>query len=346
MIIKLFVSSLFVLFLWTGDAFSQEEYRLGMNFLSKKAYQALPKSELSSHAAVRSKSKSTARVDLSRDFPQPGNQGSQSSCVGWAVAYAVKSYQEKKERDWQLGKRDTTFSPAFLYNQIAAGRGCPGNGSLLTDAFDVLIHQGVATLKKFPYNEKRCSPPPSSIKKQASPYRIHSFRRLGTQDVVWDIKHHLNIEVPVIIGMLITDTFMKLKAGDIFDEGQARRGKVVGGHAMTIVGYDDRKQAFKLMNSWGTGWGDGGFGWVSYGVLKTAIQRGDTFEAYVMIDEISGDSPVEWNWINKPGYSKETEWIDKTGEGRAYDTGARPGRSGAGTESRDSGFRSGKPELW
>ncbi len=37
-----------------------------------------------------------------------------------------------------------------------------------------------------------------------------------------------------------------------------------GGHAMLIVGYDDSKQAFRVKNSWGTGWADNGYVWFSY----------------------------------------------------------------------------------
>src|SRR5690606_29984479 len=37
------------------------------------------------------------RVDLSANMPPPLDQGSQNSCVGWAVAYAVKTYQEQIE---------------------------------------------------------------------------------------------------------------------------------------------------------------------------------------------------------------------------------------------------------
>ena len=36
-------------------------------------------------------------VDLSKDMPPVGNQGKQNSCVAWAVAYVLKSYQEKIE---------------------------------------------------------------------------------------------------------------------------------------------------------------------------------------------------------------------------------------------------------
>ena len=50
-----------------------------------------------------------------------------------------------------------------------------------------------------------------------------------------------------------------------------------GRHAMTVVGYDDRKQAIKVINSYGTAWGDGGFGWIAYDTFLR-----DAKEAYTM----------------------------------------------------------------
>jgi cathepsin L len=37
-----------------------------------------------------------------------------------------------------------------------------------------------------------------------------------------------------------------------------------GGHAVAIVGWSDAKQAWLIKNSWGTDWGDGGFGYIGY----------------------------------------------------------------------------------
>lgn len=36
---------------------------------------------------------------------------------------------------------------------------------------------------------------------------------------------------------------------------------IAGGHALCLVGYDG--DAFQIVNSWGTGWGDGGYCWFS-----------------------------------------------------------------------------------
>jgi C1A family cysteine protease len=42
-------------------------------------------------------------------------------------------------------------------------------------------------------------------------------------------------------------------------------GQVEGGHCVSCVGYDDAKQAWLCKNSWGTGWGEGGYVWIGYG---------------------------------------------------------------------------------
>jgi C1A family cysteine protease len=44
---------------------------------------------------------------------------------------------------------------------------------------------------------------------------------------------------------------------------------LLGQHAVAICGYDDAKHAYKVVNSWGTGWGDAGYSWIDYDFLPT-----------------------------------------------------------------------------
>src|SRR5438067_1441439 len=45
------------------------------------------------------------------------------------------------------------------------------------------------------------------------------------------------------------------------------REKVLGGHAVLAVGYDDAKKRFLVRNSWGTGWGMNGYFTMPYDYL-------------------------------------------------------------------------------
>lgn len=207
-----------------------------------------------------------ASFDLSSKMPEVGNQGDQQSCVAWAIAYAMKGYQE----NMQLGE-SLQFSPSFVYNQINGGKNAP---TQVTDALNVLSEQGVCLMDEMPYNERRWTQEPSSeAKRSARRFRIAEWRRVNTVDVQ-EVKTHIAAGLPVIIGAMVSAEFRD----DGFSQGAdyvwKRAGTPIGGHAMLVVGYDDDKGAFKLMNSWGKQWGDGGFGWVDYAIFPDVVMYG------------------------------------------------------------------------
>jgi C1A family cysteine protease len=56
-----------------------------------------------------------------------------------------------------------------------------------------------------------------------------------------------------------------------------RADRVVGGHSVVAVGYDDKRRirsdkgALLVRNSWGPQWGDGGFGWLPYAYVRERL---------------------------------------------------------------------------
>jgi C1A family cysteine protease len=65
----------------------------------------------------------------------------------------------------------------------------------------------------------------------------------------------------------VNQDFLDAKAGFIWKEYISPRSI---SHTIAICGYDDAKHAYKIMNSWGTSWGDGGFSWIDYDFLPQA----------------------------------------------------------------------------
>lgn len=219
-------------------------------------------------------------ADLSVDVPIPGNQGGQGSCVGWAVAYAVKTYHERIERGWPLTDNRHVMSPAYVYNQIKV----PGGGAYFVDAFTLLVDQGVSSWAQMPYDPLDDRTQPSNrARAEAANYKIADWGTVlrNTHAVfVQEIKRHLVAGNPVLIGIPVYPDFDNLsESNPVYDEDG---GTSRGAHAVVIVGYDDRRQAFKIANSWGTDWGIGGYGWIDYDASESLI-----WMAYVTRDVVA-----------------------------------------------------------
>lgn len=200
-----------------------------------------------------------AAVDLSSKFPKPGYQGEQQSCVAWATGYAVKSYHENLKNNWGLDLAETTFSPSFIYNQINNGKDL---GSTIPDAMELVKSQGSATLKTMPYSEYT-QKPGAQARIEAAKYKAASYERLDGKNID-SLKLLLAAGNPIVIGMRTYENFMTYSGGVY----KKTSGAYLGGHAMVIVGYDESKRAFKIMNSWSDRWGEKGFVWYDYSLFS------------------------------------------------------------------------------
>jgi hypothetical protein len=233
--------------------------------------------------------------DLSDKMPDPGSQGGQQSCVAWAIAYAMKGYQENV----QLGEV-IKFSPSYVYNQINDGKNVP---TLVTDALNILSDQGVCLMKEMPYNEEKWEDQPTEdMKNSAKRFRIDEWRRVNTM-AIKEIKTHIAAGMPVIIGAMVSSEFRDDGYLEGADYIWKKKGTELGGHAMLVVGYDDDKKAFKLINSWGKNWGDGGYGWLDYDLFPDVVMYGfvakDGYTAKDVVADIKKGKEPEKNPVDE-----------------------------------------------
>jgi hypothetical protein len=211
-----------------------------------------------------------AEVDLSHRFPEPGSQGQQGSCTAWAVGYALRSYYEGMRQGWDVNDKTHQVSPASIYNRLNQGRGNCSTGTAISDALKLLKNTGAVDLNNFPYSPNTCSQVPMIETQSSNLWRIADWRRVDMKRPD-DIKGELARENPVVFGMDVSKSLQDLRSENIYDDTDSARD---GGHAMVIVGYSDARQAFKVMNSWGTDWADDGFGWISYRAVTSLSDRG------------------------------------------------------------------------
>jgi hypothetical protein len=208
-------------------------------------------------------------VSLLKFAPQRLDQGQQGSCVAWSSAYGAQTILTAAATG--ADPNSIAFSPSYLYNQIRLD-GC--QGSYIQRAMESMQRNGGVPLSQYPYNDQDCESMPGSADVQAGKQNvIHGFKRLTNGDnmdalSIRAIKEHLASNAPVVIGMMVGQSFMQSMMGEELwtPQGMDQSQMGMGGHAMCVIGYDDRKfgGAFQIMNSWGEKWGKNGVGWVRY----------------------------------------------------------------------------------
>ncbi|MGD0977557.1 MAG: NosD domain-containing protein [Candidatus Bathyarchaeia archaeon] len=220
-------------------------------------------------------------------FPPIGNQGSQGSCVAWAVGYYTKTFQEAKEHNWSVSgtTSDEIMSPSFIYNLIDNG---VDQGSNYYDAIQLVCSVGDCSLAKMPYNAADCTSwPPEQAWSEAPFYRGnysgYETLLLTTDAGLASLKNWIASGNLAIIAVDASQ-YVNLSSNDIWTVSNYVNPST--GHANTIVGYDGnvqyteegqlRQGAFKIANSWGVGWtGDhnsDGFYWISYKAMEQRVE--------------------------------------------------------------------------
>jgi len=235
-----------------------------------------------------------ARIDLSSHLPPVGDQGKIGSCAAWATGYAARTYYVAWLEGRDVTKPANIPSPEFIYDSANDKPGDCDNGASIPDIMDMLQNGGTPSLADAPYDDEKmakakCVRPDAEENQRKRDFFLESWYYLD-MSTLDQIKAELTQGNPVVIGMNIGHSFMVHPQGAVY-QGEWKgyysasyRRRVpdpqqLGGHALAIVGFDDDRQAFKLVNSWGGDWADHGFAWVSY---KVALDSDMLKEAYSM----------------------------------------------------------------
>jgi cathepsin L len=127
--------------------------------------------------------------------------------------------------------------------------------------FPELVGRGTGLDKDYPYQAGKLKP----REKNRLPYRALTWGYINKPDkqaTVAQIKLGLRLYGPLYTCMSAGTPGWKRNRGELLAE---KKPWPEVNHAVLIVGWDDNKRAWKIKNSWGTKWGDEGFGYVAYG---------------------------------------------------------------------------------
>ncbi len=216
------------------------------------------------------------RVDLSSRMPPVGDQGGLGSCSAWATAYAARSYYTETLEHRDIKEPANLPSPNYVFH-LARGGGRVCQGSSFDDIVKVL-RRGALSLAEYAYSDACVPPAPPQLVARAHDFRVRGLNRVDISRPD-DAKGQLARSTPVIISFYASTAFQKFRgAGTFTESAMPRDDKKAGWHAITLVGYDERRQAFRLINSWSPRWGDHGYAWISYDLLRTHIRGAYTLD--------------------------------------------------------------------
>lgn len=204
------------------------------------------------------------QVDLRKRCPPVFDQGTLGSCTANAIANAYR-FDLLRQR----GPKSFVPSRLFIYynERVIEGSVDSDAGAMLRDGIKTLARQGVCAETAWPYRPERyADKPPASAYREGLRHQALSYQRL-VQDG-WQMKGCLASGFPFVFGFSVYESFESpavARSGLVSMPGPTER--LIGGHAVLAVGYDDRRQRFIAMNSWSTGWGEQGFFYMPYGYL-------------------------------------------------------------------------------
>lgn len=247
--------------------------------------------------------------DLSMDphFPVIGDQGWQGSCSAWAMSYYTYGYLEAKDQGWnQAFMNDHTqlISPAWTYNKVNGGNDL---GSSIWDNGLIIRDWGGATLSTMPYDDTdHLDWGNADAFREAPLHRGNQLYYLGHSSSVNDIKTLIDAGTPITFGIDANQYVYCFSDGN-YIISSIEYDPLPPNHAQTIVGYDDNINddgefgAFRIANSWGTGWGDQGFYWLTYDAF---LDIGDNELLYITyMDDIPDYQPsllATWHFNDSP----------------------------------------------
>jgi len=213
-----------------------------------------------------------ATKDLRATWWKINDQGSTGSCVGWATADSVVR--------WHLAKagRITNadlLSPRFVWmaaKETDAFTTRPTTfveteGTSLKAALDVVRKYGAIRDKLMPFAAGTLFPGDAkTFYALAAQLKILAYFNLGSNLSNW--RTWLATKGPILTRLDVDRTWDQAPVNKgVLEEYKPATAR--GGHAVAIVGY--RPGSFIVRNSWGTGWGDKGFGYASLAYAQAAF---------------------------------------------------------------------------
>jgi len=183
------------------------------------------------------------------------NQGGCGSCVAFAAVGALEGQLKIQANNpsWNID-----LSEQHLFS---CGGGTCSGGWYISSALNYLQQYGTPDEACSPYQGQSgsgsCSKSCPDWQSRAS--KISSWSWVANNPSALQAAL---VNGPLVAGFYVYTDFLSYSGGVYHYDGHS---PLAGGHAIVIVGYDSTERYWIVKNSWGSGWGDGGYFRIGFG---------------------------------------------------------------------------------
>lgn len=209
-------------------------------------------------------------VDL-RSYCSPiENQGNLGSCTGQAIAGAIELLIKRAGRTL-----DVSRLYIYYYERLLEGTVNYDSGAYIRDGMRAVYNYGAPIENLWPYDITKFKMAPSSqAVTDGKKRKVTLYQAVANHQGCLD---SIASGFPVVIGFNVYSSFESAKVAKtgIMPYPNTGKEKMLGGHAVLLVGYDKTKQVYIVRNSWGGGWGDRGYFYMPFQVIQNSRMSSD-----------------------------------------------------------------------
>ena len=195
----------------------------------------------------------TVKIDYGNRIPKIKDEGVTGATAGYSTSYALEILLYDTSFKGKEVSARGIYEGAKLKDELKGIH----TGTSVHGVIKALMDEGFYWESDWP-NDKPKKPTTALPASKISGYKLI--------DSITDVIPQLKAGLPVIAAIHISDEFSTPKDGVVKLSAEP---VVKGVGTICIVGYDQETKLFKFAQSWGTGWGESGFGYISENDLKT-----------------------------------------------------------------------------